>query len=144
MKTNNLSRIFLLVLMLLLPLTAKADLVVVMNLDSGVYKLSKQDVINIYMGRYRKLPNNLFATPLDVYEDAPEKESFYRGLIDKTLPEINSYWALLKFSGKTSPPESLKNQLSILSRVARDRNAIGYVDRANLSDQVRVVYEVNE
>jgi len=65
-------------------------------------------------------------------------------LLDKTLAEVNAYWARLVFSGKTAAPEELASQREILDRVARDPNAIGYVDRRNLNAHVKVVYEFKD
>ncbi len=47
-----------LVLALLLPAAGQAagDLVVVVNPRSGVEKLSREDVTNIFLGRYRQFP----------------------------------------------------------------------------------------
>lgn len=124
------------------PLLARADLVVVVSADSGITKLSREEVVNIFMGRYRRLPDGAMAIPLDIGGDTPEREAFYQKLVGKSLPEINAYWARLIFSGRTTPPEEVSSQREVLARVARDPVAIGYVDRASLNSKVKVVYEL--
>jgi hypothetical protein len=126
---------------MLITLPAQADMVVIMKSDCGVEQLSRQDVINIYMGRYRSLSNGSSAVPMDIDGSSPEKEYFYNHLLDKTLPEINAYWARLIFSGKIAPPEIVPTQSEALKRISRDCKAIAYVDRLNLNDRVKVVYE---
>lgn len=121
-----------------------ADMVVVMNENSSVEHLSREQVVNIFMGRYRKLPDDTVAAPLDIGRDSPERQFFYLHLLNKTLAEINSYWARLLFSGKTAAPEDVESQRKVLERVARDIHAIGYVDRQHLSGHVKVVYELGE
>ena len=120
------------------------ELVVIVNADSGVEKLSRDEVINIFMGRYRKLPNGATAMPLDIDGESDERREFYRQLIGKSLPEVNAYWARLVFSGKTAAPADLATQRQVLERVARDPNAIGYVERKNLNRNVKVVYALGE
>lgn len=125
-----------------LPLQACAeDLVVIVSADSGVKKLSRDEVINIFMGRYRKLPDGTNAIPLDIDGETEERREFYQRLLGKSLAEVNAYWARLVFSGKTEAPAQIATQRQVLDRVAGDRNAIGYVERRNLNKNVKVVYE---
>ncbi len=128
----------------MMPVSARADMVVVMSASSGVERLSRDQVVNIFMGRYRKLPDDTVAAPLDVGQDTPERQYFYRHLLNKTLAEINAYWARLLFSGKTAAPEEVASQRKVLERVAHDPHAIGYVDRQHLNERVKVVYEIGE
>lgn len=117
-----------------------ADLVVIVQADSEITQLEHSEVINIFMGRYKRLPNGLQAQPLDIEGESAERREFYHKLVDKTLPEINAYWARLMFSGRTMPPHGLKNQLEVVEKVASDPAAIGYVERKNLTPRVKEVY----
>jgi ABC-type phosphate transport system substrate-binding protein len=123
---------------------ARAELVVIARADSSIGRLSRQEIINIYMGRYRKLKDGTFATPLDIAGESPERQYFYRQLLDKTLAEINAYWARLVFSGKTTAPDQVGSQREVLERVARDPSVIGYVEKNNLNARVKVVYEFKD
>lgn len=120
--------------------TAHATLVVIVNANSKVEQLSRNEIVNIFMGRYRRLPDGSELRPLDIRGDAPERRDFYHKLVGKSLAEINAYWARLIFSGRTQPPMALDNQLEVLDKVAREDHAIGYIERANLNNQVKVVY----
>jgi ABC-type phosphate transport system substrate-binding protein len=131
-------------LLLCCALPARAELVVVVCADSSIEHLSRQELINIYMGRYRKLQNKALAIPLDIAGESPERRDFYRRLLDKTLPEINAYWARLVFSGKTTAPAEVNSQREVLERVANDPNAIGYMEKNNLNARVKVVYEFED
>lgn len=133
-----------LIALALCALPARAELVVIVNAGSRVESLSREEVINIFMGRYRKLPDGALAQPLDVDGETPERREFYKKLFDKSLADINAYWARLIFSGRTAPPRALKNQAEVLDRVASDPAAIGYIERVNLNNRVRVVYVLPE
>lgn len=115
-------------------------LVVIANRTSGVEALSREDVINIFMGRYSKLPSGLTALPVD---DRKENAGFYRLLVDKGLPEIRSYWARLVFSGRASPPRQVQGAQEVLEIVANNKGALGYVGRAEVTDDVRVVFDLS-
>ena len=136
--------IFLGLCLMLLASFAAAELVVVANPRSGIERLTQEDVINIYLGRYRRLASGITAEPIDLAGDTELKERFYRHLVGKTLAEINAYWARLVFSGKTRPPLALDSVEAALQRVATQSGALAYVERAQADKRVRVVFELSE
>ena len=115
-----------------------ADLVVVVNPGSGVDSLGRDDVINIFMGRYRKFASGLTAIPVDSV--ARDKAEFYRALVGKELAEINGYWARLMFSGQASPPRQVERAEEVVDIVAGNKGAIGYVERRLVDGRVKIVY----
>jgi ABC-type phosphate transport system substrate-binding protein len=120
---------------------AAADLVVVVNTGSGVERLSRDEVINIFLGRYRQFPSGLAALPIDQPAEQPLKAQFYRQLVNKDLAEINAYWARLIFSGKTSPPRQAASPAEVVAWLAHNRGAIGYVERGMVDARLRIVME---
>lgn len=123
-----------------LPLHA-GDLVVIVHPQSGVDRLSREDVINIFLGRFRQFSSGISAQPLDL--PAQEKEEFYQRLVGKDLAEINAYWARLIFSGATAPPRQMKGIEQVLNAVAASPAHIGYVERNRVDGRVRIVHELN-
>lgn len=109
---------------------AAADVVLIANARNGVDHLTRDEAVNIFMGRYRKFPDGSIAAPLDLEAESPVRRTFYRLLLDKSLEEVNSYWVRLLFSGGTQPPAEIRGQDEVIERVAADPHAIGYVDRA--------------
>ena len=88
-----------------MPVLAHAEsIVVVVNPGSGVDTLSRNEVINIFLGSFRQLPSGIAALPIDLPPGHPARAEFYRLLVGKNPAEINTYWARLIFSGKTRPP----------------------------------------
>jgi ABC-type phosphate transport system substrate-binding protein len=140
-------RLYLLIAMLMLaaqPAAANdaANIVVIVNPQSGVDKLSKDEIIDIYLGRYRKLPGGRVALPIDVSESSKERARFYQLLVKKSSAEMSSYWARLVFSGQTSPPFQVPDAKTALELVQSSPNAIAYVDRAAVTPNVKVVFEL--
>jgi hypothetical protein len=139
----NWSRLFAIVCLTLLPWSgAGADLVVVVNANSGVDKLSRDEVVNIFLGRYRQLPSGIAALPVDQPPTDPAKARFYDLLVNKDLTEINAYWARLIFSGKTSPPLQATNAAEVMDWLARRKGAIGYIDRLQVDARLRIVLDL--
>jgi ABC-type phosphate transport system substrate-binding protein len=139
----NAVRSFLLIVLLSLAGKAIAgEMAVIVAAGGGVDSLSREQVVNIFMGRYRRLPSGAIAQPYDLAAEDPGKAAFYSGLIGKTLSEVNAYWARLVFSGSTSPPQTVSDPATMLRVVANTPGAVGYVDRSAVNARVRVVFVV--
>jgi ABC-type phosphate transport system substrate-binding protein len=129
-------------LCLALPLisgNASAELAVVANPNSGIEKLSKDEIINIYMGRTRKLPNGLTGMPIDLSNTHHEKMQFYSLLVGKELAEINSYWARLRFSGLGQPPLQVNSMEDAINLVSENKGAIAYIDSKKIDKRVKLI-----
>lgn len=131
-------KIVLLLISLFLPISVLADLVLIAHLQAPVNSISRDEAINIYMGRLRRFPTGEAVQPLD----GPAKAGFYRLLVNKELADINAYWARLVFSGRTSPPRSFEQSQAVLDYVSANPDAIGYVERAELNSKVKVILEL--
>jgi ABC-type phosphate transport system substrate-binding protein len=121
---------------------APASIVVIVNPSSGVDKLTRDEVIDIFLGRYRKLPSGRVAMPIDVTEEGAKRARFYQLLVKKSPAEMSSYWARLVFSGTTSPPFQVPDTQTALDLVQSNPNAIAYVERAAVTPKVKVVLEI--
>lgn len=130
-------------LMLLSP-SAHAELVLVTSPQSGIERLTQDEVVNIYLGRYRRLASGLAAEPLDQPVDSDARARFYRRLVGKSLAEINAYWARLVFSGKTRPPQVVANPDSMLRIVATQPGTLAYVERSQADARVKIVFELGD
>jgi ABC-type phosphate transport system substrate-binding protein len=119
-----------------------SSIVVIVNPSSGVEKLTRDEVIDIFLGRYRKLPSGRVAMPIDVTEEGTQRARFYQLLVKKSPAEMSSYWARLVFSGTTSPPFQVPDTQTALDLVGSNPNAIAYVDRAAVTPKVKVVLEI--
>lgn len=125
----------------LVALPVQADLVLIANAKSGVEQLSRSEVVNIYLGRYRMLASGLTAEPLDQPYESEMREAFYRQLVDKNLSQISAYWSRLVFSGKIHPPKVVNNPAEAVTEVARYPGGVAYVDRSQVDHRVRIVFE---
>jgi len=131
--------------LLALPLTPAAraqELVVIVNPTIGVQHLSRREVLDIFLGRYRTFPSGSTALPIDLDINSVERRQFYVLLAHKDASDMGSYWARLTFSGKISPPFAVSDARMAIDIVANNPNAIAYVDRAAVDDRVRIALEI--
>lgn len=116
-----------------------SGLVVIVNPESGLEKLSRDEVVQYFMGRMKRMPNGAPVVTIDVQS---LRSSFYQSLLGKDLAEVNAYWARLKFSGQTHPPMLLGNDASAIERVASNPDAIAYIRETQVDRRVRVVLKL--
>ena len=119
----------------------RAEPVVVVNAASSIQRLSQDEIINIFLGRYRRLPNGETAIPIDQPDGDPLRAEFYRRLVNKDLNEINAYWARLIFSGRTSPPIQAVDAAEVIQLLKANPGGITYVERNQVDKRLRIVLE---
>lgn len=135
---------FVAFLLVLMPIAASAEsIVVVVNPNSGVETLSRNDVINIFLGSFRQLPSGIPALPVDLPQGDAARAEFYRLLVGKNPSEINAYWSRLIFSGKTRPPIQAQRVEDAVSMVQGSVGAITYLERSKVSGRLRIVFELS-
>lgn len=121
--------------------TARADIAIIAHPQQAGLSLQERDLINVFMGRYRRLPSGSSALPADLQ---PLKERFYRRLIGKDQAQVNAYWARLVFSGQASPPLQLGSAGEVVEFVLRNPGALGYLEAADVPDGVPVILLLQE
>jgi hypothetical protein len=119
----------------------RAEPVVVVNTASATQHLSQDEAINIFLGRYRRLPNGETAIPIDQPDSSTLRAEFYRKLVNKDLNEINAYWARLIFSGRTSPPLQAAQSADVIELLMVNPGGMAYVDRSQVDRRLRIVLE---
>ena len=138
------ARLATLLCLLCLSLPAAADLVVVVSADNPTPVLSKEEVVRIFLGRYRQFPTGQGAEPYDQGPESAERNLFYERLVGKTAAQINAYWARLIFTGRTRPPLAYTALDQLVDSLGQNPNAIGYIDRSRVNRRLRIVYEVGQ
>ncbi len=118
------------------------DIAVVVNADNKVKSLSRQQVIDLFMGRHVAFPDGSFALPFDLPVDDKTRKEFYHLLTGKTVPQINAYWARLIFSGRATPPRMVKSTEELVEAMKNNKNSIAYIDTARLGKNMKVVWKI--
>jgi ABC-type phosphate transport system substrate-binding protein len=134
--------LFVLMALPVMPTLHAQTLVVIVNPTIGVQHLSRREVLDIFLGRYRTFPSGASALPIDLDINSMERQEFYLVLAHKDPADMGSYWARLTFSGKISPPFAVSDAHMAVDIVANNPNAIAYVDRAAVNERVRIALEI--
>ncbi len=129
-------------LLLVVPAVRAQTLVVIVNPTIGVQHLTRSEVLDIFLGRFRTFPSGASALPIDQDVASSERRQFYLLLAHKDSADMGSYWARLTFSGKISPPFAVSDARMAVDIVANNPNAIAYVDRAAVDSRVRIALEI--
>lgn len=76
-----------------------------------------------------------------LYDQSGEstREAFCKAYTGKAASAIKSTWAKAVFSGRAVPPKVLESDSDVKNEVAKDKNAVGYVDESSVDGSVRVV-----
>ncbi|MCL1035817.1 hypothetical protein L2750_01415 [Shewanella submarina] len=123
-----------------LPAKSEDALWVVVNADSGIESLTHNELVDIFMGRYRTFPDGRSVTVYENASDQQVREAFYRSLVNRNLAQVNAYWARLQFSGRVRQPEEIRNLESLSERIGSTPSAISFVRSSDVTDKMKVVH----
>jgi hypothetical protein len=141
-------RLFLLLIfasaLLAASMPARAELVVVVNVRSGVAAMTRNEVVNIFFGRYREFFNGMEAQPVDLVDTHADRERFYKALVGKDLADVNAYWSRQTFSGRMHPPPKVATTEDVVKWVVSHPGGIGVIDLSKADARMRVVYELGQ
>lgn len=122
---------------------ARADVAVVVGLDSPLLQLSIREVSDMYLGRIKTVAGERLLI-LDHPRESVLRERFFKRVNGMNLPRVDAYWARLQFSGEDLPPLAMDDNRSMLDMVRRNRLAVGYVDASVANGSVRTVLTIKE
>jgi len=120
------------------------QLVIVVHKDTPVDKLTKSEVIDIFMGKYAAYPNGQKALAVELSDHHALKEKFYKQLIGRSVASVNAYWARLKFAGRKRDAKVKDSQDEVISYLQETPMSIGYISLAKLDSNLKVVYRIDE
>jgi ABC-type phosphate transport system substrate-binding protein len=119
--------------------TALADVVAVVSSSSTITTLSTNQLADIFMGRTTRFPNGELAVPIDQAEGSVARDRFYERVAGKTAAQMKAYWSKIIFTGRGQPPRAVSNSGDVKEALAKNPNAVGYIEQ-NLADaSVRVL-----
>ena len=119
---------------------AHADVVVIASSKSSVPNLDKDQIADIYLGKSNTYPDGSTAIPMALAEGDPAREVFRNAVIDKSEPQLKSYWSKMVFSGKGTPPKEIAGSAELLKLIATNPSSIGYVDKTTVDSSVKVIF----
>ncbi len=115
-----------------------ADVAVVVH-PSNTDDLDSATISRLFLNKMKAFPNGNRVEAMALSEDMPETDVFNQQVLGKSASQLTAFWSKLVFTGKGQPPKAFSDSQALISAVASDPNAIGYVDASAVNDSVRVV-----
>ena len=119
---------------------ARADIVVVVGVSSPLTRLTKEQIADIYLGNSRVYPDGSPAMATIIGPGA-QKTEFFSKVLDRSESQVRAIWARLTFTGRGVTPRELTNASEVKQVLAGNPRAIGFIDRAELDERVKIVYQ---
>ncbi len=123
---------------------AQEPLAVVVNKANPVDELSRSELIDLFMGKYVAFPNDSKAIPVELKGDHKIKVDFYKSLVGMPLSRVNAYWSRLRFTGRKRAAVFQHNEDDLIAFIIANEQAIGYVPQSLITNDLKVVYILNE
>lgn len=122
--------------------SAEADVVAVVSSKSSVSTLSKNMVVDIFLGKTSRFPDGSRAIPVDQIEGSSDRDEFYNQYAGRSPEQIKAHWSKIIFTGRGQPPKEVTDSIKVKQRLVENPNAIGYIDENMLDDSVKVVLDI--
>src|SRR5664279_1061320 len=125
--------------LILCPGEAMAEVVAVVSAESPVTALSKNQVVDIFLGRMSRFPGGEQAVPIDQEEGTAARDEFYARFAGLSPSQVKAHWSKIIFTGRGLPPKTVSNSIEVKKAVVKNLNAIGYIEQSLVDHSVKVL-----
>ncbi len=115
-----------------------AEIVIVVH-PSNAAAIDAKSVQKMFLGKEKKFSTGVSVTPINLQAANALRAQFDESIVGRNSSQVAAYWSKLVFTGKGVPPTELSSEVEVISAVAADPSAIGYVDASSLNDTVKVI-----
>lgn len=98
-------------------------------------------VERIFLSKEKTFTNGQPAVPIELQQPSTHRNYFQESIIRKTDSQVRSYWAMLMFSGKGTPPKEVASESDVVNLVSKNPNMLGYIPSRLVTPDVTVVLE---
>ncbi len=121
---------------LLVSFSAVAQVVVVVH-PSMNETITTDEIARVYTGRSSVL------VPINLRDADAKRAIFDEKAVGRTSAQLKAHWSKLVFTGKGNPPQEFATDAEVIAFISSNEYAIGYIDAANVTDQVKVIHTLN-
>jgi ABC-type phosphate transport system substrate-binding protein len=133
-------RLTLFGLALSLGLNATAvEVVAVVSAKNPVTALSKNQVVDIFLGKANRFPDGTPAVPIDQIEGSAARDEFYATFVGKSAAQIKAHWSKIIFTGRGQPPMAVSNGIEVKKHLVETPSAIGYIEKTLVDGSVKIL-----
>lgn len=116
-----------------------AGMIIIVNRDNPVVNISSAQLKQIYNGNLKLWDNGKKIVPVDLSETNPVAINFAKTILGVDIETKRKAWINKLFAGEGTPPRQEKDEASIVSFVASEPGAIGYVKKESANSSVKVI-----
>ncbi len=117
--------------------TSFSQVAVIANKSVPVDTIKKSELLDFYTGDIKKWNDEQPVVILDLKPRGDTKKAFYK-FLGKSPSRMKSIWLKMMLSGEGDPPLSMRSEDELLKKVASTPGAIGYVNWAKVSEEVKI------
>ncbi|MBF7073037.1 phosphate ABC transporter substrate-binding protein [Glaciecola sp. MH2013] len=117
---------------------ALAEIVVVVN-PANANALDSKTVQRIFLGKDKKFADGAETIAVNQVADNQIRQDFDQNVLGRSSSQVSAYWSKLVFTGKGIPPKEVASDAEVIDLVSKNPSVIGYINKASVTDAVKVV-----
>jgi len=135
-------RTAVLITVTLLAAAANAEPVVIVNRQTPITQLNRDQARKVLLGEDLSWPNGEVVSLVEMRGEDETAAAGYLAVARKTLSQMRAEWNRLVFSGRANPPLRYGTQAEARNAVARLPGAIAVTDSSQVYGNVKMVLRI--
>jgi len=135
-------RIATIVCLLTWATNSSGQVVVIAHKSVPLDTIKKSALLDLYTCDIKKWSDGQPVIVFDLKSPSEVKTAFYNYL-GKSSSRMKSVWLKKLLSGEGEPPEAMNSEEELLGKVAATAGAIGFVSKAYVRKNVKLLLEIN-
>ena len=119
--------------------SALAADVIIVNRNNPINDISSAQLKKMYNGRIKFWDDGTKIVPVDLVDDNPSALRFANVILGVDLETKRRFWMQKLYAGAGTPPQQETNYTKVISFVAAEPGAIGYVKKENVTSSVKLI-----
>jgi ABC-type phosphate transport system substrate-binding protein len=121
---------------------SSGQVVVIAHKSVPMDTIKKSVLLDFYTCDIKKWSDGQPIIVLDLKLQSEVKTAFYN-FLGKSSSRMKSVWLKKLLSGEGDPPEAMNSEEELLRKVAATAGAIGFVSKAKVRENVKILLEIN-
>jgi ABC-type phosphate transport system substrate-binding protein len=105
------------------------DFTVIVNAANPVASMPREAIAKLFLKKTIAWQSGQAVAPVELPAAAKAREAFARTVLNKSIPQVKSYWQQQIFSGRDVPPPEKQSENDVVAFVRSNPGAIGYVSK---------------
>ena len=120
---------------------AEDSLRVIANPNVPVERVDAAQATQIFLKQLRTWSDGTAIEPIDLQEDSPVHNEFYRQVTGREPAQLRAYWARQAFTGMGVPPRRAADATEATRLVKNTPGAISYTTTEEVDGSLKIVLE---